>query len=95
MTNKPTINHTHNYRAVSLFSGVGGDTLGMTQAGCKVIGYNEINPNFCKSHNLNFTDCELISNDKITDISKLTDETFDKFKGKTDILFAGVSLTLI
>ena len=37
------------YTAVSLFSGLGGDSLGMTQAGCKVIGYNELKPTFCIS----------------------------------------------
>lgn len=77
------------YNAVSLFSGLGGDSLGMTKAGCKVIGYNELNPNFCKSHDANFTDCELICDGKINDISKLKDECFTKFKGKTDVIFAG------
>ena len=48
------------YTAVSLFSGLGGDSLGMTQAGCKVIGYNELKPTFCKSHEANLKDCELI-----------------------------------
>ena len=77
------------YNAVSLFSGLGGDALGMTQAGCKVIAYNELNLNFCKSHDANLKDCELICDGKITDISKLKDECFTKFKGKTDIIFAG------
>jgi DNA (cytosine-5)-methyltransferase 1 len=81
------------YNAVSLFSGLGGDALGMTQAGCKVIGYNELNLNFCKSHDANLTDCELICDGKVTDISKLKDECFTKFKGKTDVLFAGFPCT--
>lgn len=81
------------YNAVSLFSGLGGDALGMTQAGCKVIGYNELNPNFCKSHDANLKDCELICDGKVTDISKLKDECFTKFKGKTDVLFAGFPCT--
>ena len=81
------------YNAVSLFSGLGGDSLGMTQAGCKVIGYNELNLNFCKSHDANLKDCELICDGKTTDISKLKDECFTKFKGKTDVLFAGFPCT--
>lgn len=81
------------YNAVSLFSGLGGDSLGMTQAGCKLIGYNELNLNFCKSHDANLKDCELICDGKITDISKLKDECFTKFKGKTDILFSGFPCT--
>jgi DNA (cytosine-5)-methyltransferase 1 len=77
------------YNAVSLFSGLGGDSLGMTQAGCKLIGYNELNLNFCKSHDENFKDCELICDGKTTNISKLKDECFIKYKGKTDVLMAG------
>ena len=77
------------YNAVSLFSGLGGDSLGMTQAGCKVIAYNELKPNFSKSHDANLKDCELICDGKVTDISKLKDECFTKFKGKTDMLFSG------
>jgi DNA (cytosine-5)-methyltransferase 1 len=30
-----------NYRAISLFSGMGGDSLGMKQAGLKVVAYSE------------------------------------------------------
>ena len=85
------------YTAVSLFSGMGGDTLGMTQAGCKVIAYNELKSTFCKTHHANFPDCELICDtieDKkksvtINDISKVSDASFVKYKGKTDVLFAG------
>ena len=77
------------YTAISLFSGLGGDSLGMTQAGCKVIAYNELNPNFCKSHDANLKDCELIWDDKVRDISKLSDACFVKYKGKADVLFAG------
>jgi DNA (cytosine-5)-methyltransferase 1 len=87
--NSTELNVNKIYNAVSLFSGLGGDSLGMTKAGCKVIGYNELNPNFCKSHDANFTDCDLICDGKINDISKLKDECFTKFKGKTDVLFAG------
>ena len=61
----------------------------MTQAGCKVIAYNELNPNFCKSHDANLKDCELIWDDKVRDISKLSDACFVKYKGKADVLFAG------
>ena len=82
------ITHMKTYTSISLFSGMGGDTLGMTLAGCNVIGYNELNPSFCKTHDLNFN-CELISDGKTTDISKLKDECFLKFKNKADILFAG------
>lgn len=77
------------YKAISLFSGVGGDSLGMTQAGCHLIAYNELKPMFCKSHEYNFPESELICDGKINDISKLKDSSFEKYKGETDVLFAG------
>jgi len=77
------------YTAISLFSGLGGDSLGMSQAGCEIIAYNELKPVFCKSHEANFPDSELIHDGKVNDISKLKDECFVKYKGKTDIVFAG------
>jgi DNA (cytosine-5)-methyltransferase 1 len=86
---KATNDNNKIYTAVSLFSGMGGDTLGITQAGCRVIAYNELKPTFCKTHEANFPESELICDGKTNDISKLKDECFDKFKGVTDILFAG------
>lgn len=77
------------YKAISLFSGLGGDSLGITQAGCKIIAYNELKPLFCSSHDANFSDSELICEGRINDISKLNDSCFTKYNGQTDILFAG------
>ena len=77
------------YNAISLFSGLGGDSLGMKLAGCNVVAYNELKPTFCKSHEANFPDSELICDGKVTDISKLDDSCFVKYNGSTDILFAG------
>ena len=77
------------YNAISLFSGLGGDSLGMKQAGCNVIAYNELKPVFCNSHDANFPDSKLICEGKVNDISKLKDSCFEKYAGKTDILFAG------
>lgn len=77
------------FTAISLFSGLGGDSLGLKQAGCKVIAYNELKPVFCTSHDANFPDSELIHEGRVNDISKLKDSSFEKYKGKTDIIFAG------
>uniref|UniRef100_A0A6C0DH66 DNA (cytosine-5-)-methyltransferase n=1 Tax=viral metagenome TaxID=1070528 RepID=A0A6C0DH66_9ZZZZ len=77
------------YKAISLFSGMGGDTLGITQTGCKVIAYNEFKQVFCKTHDANFNDSELICHGNINDISKICDSYFEKYKGIVDILFAG------
>jgi DNA (cytosine-5)-methyltransferase 1 len=80
---------TSEFTAISLFSGLGGDSLGLKQSGCKIIAYNELKPLFCKSHDANFPDSQLIHEDKVHDISKLKDTTFEKYKDKTDIIFAG------
>jgi len=77
------------YTAISLFSGLGGDSLGLRLAGCEVIAYNEFKKTFCESHEANFPECELICDGKMNDIAKLKDECFEKYQGKTDILFAG------
>jgi len=80
---------TKTYNAVSLFSGLGGDSLGMCQAGCNLIAYNEIQPVYCQSHNYNFPDSELIKDGTCSDISKMSDECFEKYNNNIDILFAG------
>lgn len=77
------------YNAISLFSGLGGDSLGLKKAGCKVIAYNEIDNVFCKSHDKNFPDCEKIQENNTNDITKISDETILKYNGKVDIIFAG------
>jgi DNA (cytosine-5)-methyltransferase 1 len=71
--------------ALSLFSGCGGDTLGMSLAGVNVKWYVELKKDFQKSHELNFKESELLG----SDITKIPDETFSKLKGKVDIIFAG------
>jgi len=82
-------NKSVQYKAISLFSGLGGDSLGISQSGCKVVAYNELKPAFCKSHEANLSDCELICDGKVTDISKLKDSCFEKYKNNVDIVFAG------
>lgn len=81
------------YNSISLFSGLGGDSLGMKQSGCKIIAYNELKPIICKSHEANFPETELICDGKVNDISKLKDTCFEKYNGNTDILFAGFPCT--
>jgi len=71
--------------ALSLFSGCGGDTLGMTRAGVDVIAYSELKPKFQETHELNFNGSKLIGGD----INKITDEDFEKLSGKIDIIFGG------
>ncbi|QIG59993.1 hypothetical protein [Dishui Lake phycodnavirus 4] len=72
-------------KALSLFSGCGGDTLGMTNAGIDVISYSELQPVFQQTHELNFKNSKLIGGD----INKISDEEFEQLSGKIDIIFGG------
>jgi len=49
--------------AISLFSGMGGDSLGMKIAGFDVIAFNEINKSAIESHLANFDGCKLIEDE--------------------------------
>jgi DNA (cytosine-5)-methyltransferase 1 len=75
--------------AISLFSGAGGDSLGLTQAGVNVIAFSEINKICCESHRTNFEHCELISENNTSDITRISDATLSNYKGKVNIIFAG------
>ena len=70
--------------AISLFSGAGGDTLGMLDANINVIGYIEYDKEAIKTHNLNFPNCTKIGED----ITKISDEKFNEYKN-VDIIFGG------
>lgn len=72
-------------KAISLFSGMGGDTLGMKNAGIVVVAYSEIDKIFQQTHNENFKNCKLIGNG---DILKTKDEEFETYKD-IDLIFAG------
>ena len=77
--------------AISLFSGCGGDTLGMERAGFKVIAYSELKPVFASSHDANFPGSKRItdSKGKTSDITKIEDTQFTTYAGKADLIFAG------
>jgi len=74
--------------AISLFSGCGGDTVGMTKAGYKVVAYNEFNKAAIQSHELNFPDSKLLQ-DKSPDITKVPDSVFEAYKNNVHLVFAG------
>lgn len=77
--------------ALSLFSGCGGDTLGLERAGFKVIGFSELNKKFASSHLANFPDSAYIMNaaNTTSDITKIEDAQITPYKDKIDIIFAG------
>lgn len=77
--------------AISLFSGCGGDTLGLTRAGFKVVAFNECKPAPIATHLLNFPDSvSLVEPVKQSgDITKVPDSVFEPYKGRVDVVFAG------
>jgi len=76
-------------KAISLFAGCGGDTLGLENTGIEVVGFVEFWNKAIKTHKLNFPNSKFIGEDFKGDITKIPDEEFLKYKGKIDILFAG------
>ena len=76
--------------AVSLFSGCGGDTLGLERAGFKVVGFSELKKTYKETHLKNFPDSKPIldSKGKSGDITKIESSQFSPFAG-VDIVFAG------
>ncbi len=78
-------------KALSLFSGCGGDTLGLTRAGFKVTAFNEFNKAAIQSHEANFTDSVLLKEpvSNATDITKVPDSVFEPYRGQTHLVFAG------
>ena len=81
--------------AISLFSGMGGDTLGIHNAGLNVLAFNEFDKAASDCHKLNFPDSTLIcdlSQKKTkdqTNIQLISDSIFSEYKDKVDLIFAG------
>jgi len=76
--------------AISLFSGAGGDTLGIERAGYKVVAFNEFNEAAALTHTTMFpTSVPLLTKEGKTDIRKLPDEVFAEYKGNVRLVFAG------
>ena len=86
MSSKPT--------AISLFAGMGGDSLGLQNAGFNVIAFNEFDKAAINTHQLNFPNSNLIfdpskKNKDQTNIQMINDTILSEFKGKVDLIFAG------
>jgi len=77
---------TDKIKAISLFSGMGGDSHGILKSGCELVAYSEIEKIFRESHDLNFKNCELLGDGNIT---KTKDEDFLKYKDEVNLIFAG------
>jgi len=75
--------------AISLFSGAGGDTLGMKNAGYNVIAFCENNKDAVATHKTMFPESEWLGKDVKGDISKIQDSEFERFRGIIKVIFAG------
>ena len=73
--------------AVDFFSGAGGLTIALRNAGFSVLFSNEINAKFAKTHEYNFPDIPLLNKD----IKEVSNADYDKFvRGREiDVLVGG------
>jgi DNA (cytosine-5)-methyltransferase 1 len=75
--------------AISLFSGAGGDTIGMEQAGLKVVAFSENNAKCVATHKAMFPDSKWLGEGVKGDISKIPDCEFEPYANKLFMVFAG------
>jgi len=76
-------------RAISLFAGCGGDSLGLEKAGFKVVAFNEFKPAPISTHMANFPGSILLKDSKgCPDIMKIPDSVFEEHKD-ISVVFAG------
>ena len=73
-------------QAISLFSGMGGDSLGIVKAGLNLVAYSEWEKEMKETHELNFPDTVLLGQG---DITKTSDDEFLQYKDKVNLIFAG------
>ena len=75
--------------AISLFSGAGGDTVGMENAGIKVIAFSENNAKCVATHKAMFPDSKWLGESVKGDISKIPDDEFIPYANRLFMVFAG------
>ena len=89
------INMSAKPKAISLFSGMGGDTLGMEMAGFDVVAFNEFDKSATNSHKLNFPHSTFIFDPSQKkekdqgDIQLIPDNIFSAYNDVVDLIFAG------
>lgn len=72
--------------AMSLFSGCGGDTMGMERCGIRVVAFTEKDPLIQKTHMANFPESRRIEDG---DMTRIPDEAFLRYRDQIDMIFAG------
>lgn len=78
-------------KAISLFSGAGGDTLGLKRAGYDVVAFSEFKQPAIDTHLAEFPLSVLLTDPESgsRDITKIPDSVFSAYKDSIDILFGG------
>ena len=84
--NDNLLNVEKEIKAISLFSGMGGDSVGIVNAGLDLLAYSEWEKEMRETHELNFPNTELLG---CGDITKTSDDEFLKYKDIVDLIFAG------
>jgi DNA (cytosine-5)-methyltransferase 1 len=75
--------------AISLFSGAGGDTLGMMRANLNVVAFSENNRDAIQTHLSMFPGSTWLGSSVKGDITKIPDSEFEQYRGKIKVVFAG------
>lgn len=75
--------------AISLFSGAGGDSLGMERAGLKVVAFSENNAKAVATHKAAWPESKWLGESVKGDISKIADEELTPYTDKIFMVFAG------
>lgn len=75
--------------AISLFSGAGGDTVGMERVGVKVVAFSENSPACVNTHLDMFPHSKWLGKSVKGDLNKIPDEEFLPYANKLFMVFAG------
>lgn len=76
-------------KAISLFAGAGGDTLGLQNAGLNVVAFSENNKDAVKTHLKMFPESKWLGESVKGDITKIPDTEFEHYTGQLKLVFAG------
>lgn len=78
-------------KAISLFSGAGGDTLGLERAGYEVVAFSEWKKPAIQTHLQAFPSSVQLVHPETgsTNITELPDEVLMRYTGNVDVIFAG------
>jgi DNA (cytosine-5)-methyltransferase 1 len=78
-------------KAISLFSGAGGDTLGLKRAGYDVIAFSEFKKPAIATHLAEFPNSVLLNHPEsgLNDITQIPDSVFLKYVDQVDLVFSG------